>query len=70
MTVALYSQGTLLLADTVSEGTSRVLVVGRDLTIPPVGTSTGSAPGLREFISEIAPATAGTCSCTYSMLYY
>ncbi len=59
VTVALYSQGALLLADTLSEGSSRVLLVGRDLTIPPVGTSTGSGPGLREFVSEISPPTAG-----------
>ena len=59
MTVAHYSQGALLLADTISEGNSRVLLVGRDLTIPPVGTSTGSGPGLREFVCEISPPTAG-----------
>ena len=60
VTVAHYSQGALLLADTISEGNSRVLLVGRDLTIPPVGTSTGSGPGLREFVCEISPPTAGT----------
>lgn len=60
MTVALYSQGALLLADTISEGNSRVLLVGRDLTISPVGTSTGSGPGLREFVCQISPPTAGT----------
>jgi len=59
VTVAHYSQGALLLADTISEGNSRVLLVGRDLTIPPVGTSTGSGPGLREFVCEISPPTAG-----------
>ncbi|DBA94363.1 TPA: hypothetical protein ACH3X1_001969 [Trebouxia sp. C0004] len=59
VTVAHYSQGALLLADTISEGNSRVLLVGRDLTIPPVGASTGSGPGLREFVCEISPPTAG-----------
>ena len=75
MTVALYSQGALLLADTISEGNSRVLLVGRDLTISPVGTSTGSGPGLREFVCQISPPTAGTLYaciifCTPSIALY
>ena len=68
MTVAAYSQGTLLLGDTIADGNSRVLLVSRDLTIAPVGTSTGSAPGLRECVSEISPATAGQHNVILSAL--
>ena len=70
MTVATYSQGTLLLGDTIADGNSRVLLVSRDLTIAPVGTSTGSAPGLRECVSEISPATAGSLGSCYCSLCF
>lgn len=56
VTVAAYSQGALLLADTLSEGRSRVILVTRDLTIPPVG---GNTPGLRELVCEVSPAVPG-----------
>jgi len=70
VTVALYCQGALLLADTISEGNSRVLLVGRDLTIPPVGTSTGSGSGLREFVCEISPPTAGTAYQHFFVVFF
>ena len=57
ITVAAYNQGALLLADTPSEGRSRVILVSRDLTIPPVGG--GSHPGLRELVCEVSPPVPG-----------
>lgn len=69
ITVALYEQGALLLADTISENNSRVVLVARDLTTPPVGISTGSGPGLREYVSVIDRPTAGnnmSASCGYA----
>ena len=60
ITVALYEQGALLLADTISENNSRVVLVARDLTTPPVGIGTGSGPGLREYVTVIDRPTAGS----------
>lgn len=57
--MALYEQGALLLADTISENNSRVVLVARDLTTPPVGISTGSGPGLREYVTVIDRPTGG-----------
>ena len=68
MTEAFYTQGALLLADNIGEGTTRVLLVGRDLTIPPVGTSTGTGPGLREFVTELSPPSAGAF-CVASLVF-
>lgn len=59
ITVALYEQGALLLADTISDNNSRVVLVGRDLTMPPVGIGTGSGPGLREYVTVIERPIAG-----------
>lgn len=59
VTVAAYNQGALLLADTLGEGRSRVILVSRDLTIPPVGGSSNSVPGLRELVCEVAPPVPG-----------
>lgn len=62
ITVALYEQGALLLGDTISENNSRVVLVARDLTTPPVGIGTGSGPGLREYVTVVDRPTAGNNS--------
>lgn len=53
----------MLLADTISENNSRVVLVARDLTTPPVGIGTGSGPGLREYVTVIDRPTAGRNTC-------
>lgn len=63
ITVALYEQGALLLADTIGENNSRVVLVARDVTTPPVGIGTGSGPGLREYVTVIDRPTAGSQFC-------
>ena len=55
-TLAHYSSCVLLLSEAAGEGRSKLLITARDLTIPPLGTSTGArspADSLREVVAEL-----------------
>ncbi|PSC67210.1 nuclear pore complex NUP155 [Micractinium conductrix] len=58
-----YSNGVLLLAEAAAgESRTRLFMLSRDLTIPPVGTATGThvaVAGLREAVSQLEVATPG-----------
>ncbi|KAL4425159.1 hypothetical protein ABPG77_008264 [Micractinium sp. CCAP 211/92] len=58
-----YSNGVLLLAEAAAgESRTRLFMLSRDLTIPPVGTATGThvaVAGLREAVSQLEAATPG-----------
>eukprot|EP00887_Chlorella_sp_A99_P007116 scaffold2.g7116.t1 len=61
---ALYSRGVLLLAEggAAAGGRTRVFMLSRDLTIPPVGTATGAhvaVQGLREAVTELEMVLPG-----------
>jgi hypothetical protein len=53
--VALYSHSMLLLSEVAQDGRSKLLITGRDMTIPPVGSSvtSGASGGLREAVGEL-----------------
>ncbi|KAL4426022.1 hypothetical protein ABPG75_010038 [Micractinium tetrahymenae] len=58
-----YSNGVLLLAEAAAgESRTRLFMLSRDLTIPPVGTATGThvaVAGLREAVSQLEVPTPG-----------
>ncbi|PRW05942.1 nuclear pore complex Nup155 isoform B [Chlorella sorokiniana] len=58
-----YSNGVLLLAEAAAgESRTRLFMLSRDLTIPPVGTATGAhvaVAGLREAVSQLEVPTPG-----------
>ncbi len=66
---ALYARGMLLLAcggAGAGEGRTRLFMLSRDLSIPPVGTATGvhvAVAGLREAVTELDMAVPGE-ACT------
>ena len=52
----------LLLSDAAQEGRSKLLIAARDMTIPPLGTSTGTSSrseGLREAVGELEMLVPG-----------
>ena len=69
-----YSNGVLLLAEAAAgESRTRLFMLSRDLTIPPVGTATGThvaVAGLREAVSQLELHTPGeACAIRHASLW-
>ena len=72
--MACYAEGTVLLGEAAGQdGRGKLIMMGRDLTLPPLGTATGNwggGSGLRETVAELGLAIPGAnlgCRASHSL---